>query len=280
VSSEPEAPRSWLERLSQALLGEPKTRDELLEVLREAEQRHLLNAEALSIMEGAMMMSEMRVADVMIPKTQMIAVNRDDDLQTLLPLVVESQHSRFPVLGEDKDSVDGILLAKDLLAFALKQEEQTRFNLRDILRPAVFVPESKRLDALLKDFKSKHNHMAIVVDEYGGISGLVTIEDVIEQIVGDIEDESDQADDEAFIKKFDETQFHIKAITPIDIFNEYFDLEWSDQDFDTVGGLVLRAFGHLPKRGEAVTIDGFRFKVLHADKRRIHLLQMKKLPTE
>ena len=280
MSSEPEAPRSWLERLSQALLGEPKTRDELLEVLREAEQRHLLNAEALSIMEGAMMMSEMRVADVMIPKTQMIAVNRDDDLQTLLPLVVESQHSRFPVLGEDKDSVDGILLAKDLLAFALKQEEQTRFNLRDILRPAVFVPESKRLDALLKDFKSKHNHMAIVVDEYGGISGLVTIEDVIEQIVGDIEDESDQADDEAFIKKFDETQFHIKAITPIDIFNEYFDLEWSDQDFDTVGGLVLRAFGHLPKRGEAVTIDGFRFKVLHADKRRIHLLQMKKLPTE
>lgn len=266
-----EKPRSWLERLSQALLREPQDREQLVELLRDAEQRDLLDAQALAMIEGVLQISEMQVRDIMIPRAQMVVIEQDAPLSEFLPHVIESGHSRFPVIGESRDEVVGILLAKDLLRYNMQLV--TQCNIRDILRPAVFVPESKRLDILLQEFKRTHNHMAIVVDEYGGVAGLVTIEDVLEQIVGEIEDEYD-IDEETFIKKRTETQYIVKALTPIEDFNQYFHTNFSDNEFDTIGGIVTHAFGHLPKRGEVVVIDRFRFKVLHADSRRIRLLRM------
>jgi magnesium and cobalt transporter len=263
--------RSWLERLSQALLREPQDREQLVELLRDAEQRNLLDAQALAMIEGVLQISEMQVRDIMVPRAHMVAVEEDSVLREFLPAVIESGHSRFPVLGENRDEVVGILLAKDLLRYANTAAQ--KFNIRDLLRPAVFVPESKHLDKLLQDFRRTHNHMAIVVDEYGAAAGLVTIEDVLEQIVGEIEDEYD-IDDEAFIKKLSETQYSIKALTPIEEFNQYFNTQLDDNEFDTIGGLVMHAFGHLPKRGEIIEIENFRFKVLHADNRRIRLLRM------
>lgn len=263
--------RSWLERLSQALLREPQDREQLVELLRDAEQRHLLDAQALAMIEGVLQISEMQVRDIMIPRTQMVVVEEDMPLQEFLPNVIESGHSRFPIISENRDEVVGILLAKDLLRYANTPDQ--KFNIRDLLRPAVFVPESRHLDKLLQDFRRTHNHMAIVVDEYGNAAGLVTIEDVLEQIVGEIEDESD-IDDEAFIKKLSETQYTVKALTPIEEFNQYFNANLDDAEFDTIGGLVMHAFGRLPKRGEIVEINHFRFKVLHADNRRIQLLRM------
>lgn len=272
--------RSWLERLSQALLREPQDREQLVELLRDAEQRNLLDAQALAMIEGVLQISEMQVWDIMIPRAQMVVVEEDMPLQEFLPLVMESGHSRFPVIGENRDEVVGILLAKDLLRYSALAE-QARFNIRDILRPVVFVPESKRLDRLLQDFRRTHNHMAIVVDEYGGVAGLVTIEDVLEQIVGEIEDEYD-VDDEAFIKKISETQYTVKALTPIEEFNQYFTAELDEDEFDTIGGLVMQAFGRLPKRGDIINIDRFRFKVLRADNRRVYLLRLtvRKKPVE
>jgi magnesium and cobalt transporter len=264
--------RSWFERISHALLGEPRDRDQLLETLREAQARNLLDADALTMIEGVLQVSEMQVRDIMIPRSQMVVLDRDDPVEEMLSLIVRSGHSRFPVIGESRDEVVGILLAKDMLWYYMEGRKDG-FNIRELLRPAAFIPESKRLNVLLKEFRSSRNHMAIVVDEYGGVAGIVTIEDVIEQIVGEIEDEHD-IEEGTFILEHSPTRFTVKALTPIEDFNERFGTRFSDEEFDTVGGLLLNTLGHMPMRGETVPIDGLAFKVLRADNRRIHLLQV------
>ena len=251
--------KSWLEKLSLALNSEPSSRSELLELLRSAQQRELLDSEALSIIEGALSVRDMQVREVMIPRAQVVFVRLDQDPEEFLPLVIASGHSRFPVIGENQDEIVGILLAKDLLPLAQKNSKQ-KFNLRDGLRPPTSIPESKRLDVLLQEFRATRNHLAVVYDEYGGISGIVTIEDVLEQIVGDIEDEYD-FEEEGFINKHTNGSYTIKALTPIEDFNERFETQFSDEEFDTIGGLVT---------------EDFNFKVLNADGRRVHLLQMTK----
>lgn len=264
--------KSWLERLSHALLREPQDREQLIQLLRHTASKKILDIDALGMIEGVLQVSEMQVRDIMVPRAQMVVVEKDAAPKEFLPTIIQSKHSRFPVTGETRDEVVGILLAKDLLRYTFGDEE--KFNIRNILRPAVFIPESKRLNVLLREFRAKHNHMAIVVDEYGGVAGLVTIEDVLEQIVGEIADEYDLHEEESNIKKISKTQFNIKALTPVSDFNEYFGSDFSDQEFDTIGGFVLQQFGHLPKRGESVTINKFTFKVLHADNRRIRLLRI------
>lgn len=256
-------------------MGEPQDRAELVELLRDAEQRNLINPDALSMIEGVLQVSEMQVRDIMIPRSQMATINRDHSFDEILPVIIESAHSRFPVLGDNKDEVVGMLLAKDLLAYS-NPDRRERFNLRELLRPAVFVPESKRLDVLLREFRSSRNHMAIVVDEYGGVAGLVTIEDVLEQIVGEIEDEHD-FDEDTMILTLSETESTVKALLPIDEFNEHFGTRFSDEESDTIGGLVMQAFGHVPARGESISIDGLSFKVMRADKRRVHLLKIRRV---
>ncbi|MBZ0070308.1 MAG: CBS domain-containing protein [Gammaproteobacteria bacterium] len=263
--------KSWFDRLSQALLREPRDREQLVGLLRDAQQRDLLDADALGMIESVLQVSEMQVRDVMIPRAQMVVVNRDATTEEMLPTIIESSHSRFPVINDSRDEVVGILLAKDLLRYRF--DGDISFDIKDVMRPAVFIPESKRLNVLLKEFRASHNHLAIVVDEYGGVAGIVTIEDVLEQIVGDIEDEHD-TDDDAFIRKRSETHFVLKALTPIEDFNEYFGTAFSDEEFDTIGGPVVQAFGHVPKRGESVMIGNLEFKVLHADKRRVHMLRL------
>ncbi len=264
--------RSWLERLSDLLTREPQDREQLMNILRDAGERAILSADMLHMIESVLQVSDMHVRDVMIPKTQMAVIESDSKLEAVLPLIIESGHSRFPVMDTASNDVIGILLAKDLIKYCFNHET-SQFNLQRILRPAVFVPQSKRLDVLLREFRISHHHMAIVLDEYGHVAGLVTIEDVLEQIVGDIEDEYDTEEDDE-IKKQADGSYIIKAITPIDDFNEYFDSELSDEEFDTIGGLILQGFGHLPKRGEVLKIQTFRFKVLHSDNRRIHLLEL------
>jgi magnesium and cobalt transporter len=266
--------RSWLERLGDILVREPKDREQLMEILRDAEERNILSAEMLGMIESALQVSEMQVRDVMVPRTQMVVVEQDNTLQALLPLVMESGHSRFPIVDNTGDDVIGILLAKDLLKYSFNRESR-EFNMNDILRPAVFVPQSKRLDILLREFRINRNHIAIVINEYGHVAGLVTIEDVLEQIVGEIEDEYDIDEDDE-IKKHDDGSYIVKATTTVDDFNEYFDTEFNDEEFDTIGGLVCKNFGHLPKRGEVLTIENYRFKVLHSDNRRIYLLEVTK----
>ncbi len=264
---------SWLERIGQALYQpEPQNREELVQLLRDASRRGLLDSDALAMIEGVLQVAEMQVRDIMIPRSQMVVVERDTDPRSWLPVIIESAHSRFPVIGENRDEIVGILLAKDLLAW-LAQGEEKRFDIREALRPAVFIPESKRLNVLLKEFRASRNHMAIVVDEYGGVAGLVTIEDVLEQIVGEIEDEHD-VDGDTYIMQYGPNRHTVKALTPIEEFNDYFGTDFSDEEFDTIGGLVMHAFGHMPKRGEKVTLGQFQFKVLRADNRRIHLLQL------
>lgn len=263
--------RSWLEKIGQVLAGEPRDREELVEVLRDAAERSLLDPNSLGMIEGILQVPELRVRDVMIPRSQMVVIEQDMSLTQILPIVTTTVHSRFPVIGENKDEILGILLAKDLLAYAFNEKDN--FTIHSILRPAVFIPESKRLDVLLQEFRVNRNHMAIVVDEYGGITGLVTIEDVLEQIVGDIEDETDTIDD-SNIKKYTENAYTIKALTPIDEFNEYFNAKFDDKDVDTIGGLVTREFGRLPKRSEIIDIKGYSFKILRADNRRVYLLQV------
>ena len=270
--SDEEQEKSWLEKLSRALAGEPTSRSELLQLLRSAEQRELLDGEALRIIEGALTVSEMQVREVMVPRAQVVFVRLDESPEEFLPTVIGSGHSRFPVLGEGQDEVVGILLAKDLLALAMKDRTQ-KFNLRDSLRPCTAVPESKRLDVLLQEFRSTRNHLAVVYDEYGGVCGIVTIEDVLEQIVGDIEDEYD-FEEEGFIHQHARGEYTIKALTPIEDFNEHFSVDFSDDEFGTIGGLVTNAFGHLPQRDEQVTVEHFSFKVLNADGRRVHLMEM------
>lgn len=264
--------RSWIERLGQALQGELKDQEQLREVLQQAQQNSVIDSDALSMIDGVIEVAEMQVRDIMIPRSQMVVVERDADLKVILETVVDSAHSRFPAVGENRDEVIGILLAKDLLPYFLEAEEP-RFNLRDILRPAVFIPESKRLNVLLKEFRASRNHIAIVVDEYGGVAGMVTIEDVLEQIVGDIEDEHDIEED-AYIFQHRDNDYTVKAITPIEDFNESFNTDFSDEEFDTIGGLVMNGFGHMPKRGETLNLGDFHFKVLRASNRQIYLLQV------
>ena len=263
-----------LERLSAFLTREPEDREELLELLHGAFEHKLLDGDALSMIEGVLQVSELTVRDIMIPRAQMDVVSIDDDPADFLPLVLETRHSRFPVVGENKDDVVGILLAKELLNFYRTPDS---FSLRETLRPAVFVPESKPLNVLLRDFRANRNHIAIVVDEYGGVSGLVTIEDVLEQIVGDIEDEYDF--DESIDNVIPEAngRFRVKAQTEIADFNTHFGTKFENEEFHTVGGLVLKAFGRLPKRGEATTLQGLRFRVLRADSRRLHTLQVERV---
>ncbi len=273
-----EQKRSWLERLGQALQGELKDRDQLIGVLQEAQKNAVIDYDALTMIEGVIGVSEMQVRDIMIPRAQMVVVERDADLKVILQTVVESAHSRFPAVGENRDEVIGILLAKDLLPYFLDGED-SRFNLRDILRPAVFIPESKRLNVLLKEFRASRNHIAIVVDEYGGVAGMVTIEDVLEQIVGEIEDEHDVEED-AYIFEHRNEEYTVKAITPIEDFNEHFQTSFSDEEFDTIGGLVMNGFGHMPKRGETLDLGEFHFKVLRASNRQIYLLHVSRREVE
>ena len=265
---------SLLERLSALLSREPEDRDELLALLHSAFERNLIDADALSIIEGALQMSDMQVRDVMIPRAQMDCVHLDDPIDVIVNFAIDTAHSRFPAIGDGKDDVAGILLAKDLLRYFAGRE----FDLRDMLRPAVFVPESKRLNVLLREFRVSRNHMAIVVDEYGGVAGLVTIEDVLEQIVGDIEDEYDFDEVGDSIRLDQNGRYRVKATTEIEDFNEAFATHFSDEEYDTVGGLVIRHFGRLPKRGEAVELEGLRIQVLRADSRRVYTLIVERLP--
>ena len=269
------AQRSWIGRLGQALLREPRELEKLFELLRDAHRREFLDLDAMQMIEGVLQVAEMRVDDIMIPRSQMVVVSRDDPPQELIRIALESGHSRFPVIGDSRDEVVGILLAKDLLA----SSGVSGFHVRDVLRPPVFIPESKRLDALLKDFRASRNHLAIVVDEYGGVAGMVTIEDVLEQIVGDIEDEHD-VEEGLGIQHLDETHYTLPALTEIEEFNEQFGTEFSDDEFDTVGGMVISGLGHLPRRGETFTAGRYEFRVQQADRRRIHTLQLTIHPDE
>jgi len=265
---------SLLERLSALLTREPEDREELLHLLHSAHDRNLFDADALAIIEGALQVSEMQVRDVMIPRAQMDVVNLHDSVEDITRFGINAAHSRFPVIGEGKDDVVGILHAKDLLRVFAGEA----FNLRDMLRPAVFVPESKRLNVLLRDFRVSRNHMAIVVDEYGGVAGLVTIEDVLEQIVGDIEDEYDFDETADNIRLDQAGRYRVKAGTEIEDFNEAFSTTFSDAEYDTVGGLLIRKLGRLPKRNEIVDLEGLRFQILRADSRRVHSLLVERLP--
>lgn len=263
---------SWLERLSLALMGEPKDRDGLIELLRDAEQRKLLDPEALKMMEGVMRVSETQVRDVMVPRAQMVVLEQDWSLERLIAEVVESGHSRFPVIDESRDDVLGILIVKDLLIHAFDRRED--FDLRSLLRPAKFIPESKRLNILLNEFRANRLHMAIVVDEYGGVAGLITIEDVLEEIVGEIDDEYDTLEGEVVFIRRQGDAYIVKALTPVEDFNQYFQAELSDERADTIGGLVMMELGRLPKSGDVTDLGRFHFRVLRADNRRIHLLEM------
>ena len=260
-----------LERIGAWLAREPEDREELIELLRTSYERNLLDADALAMIEGVLQVSEMQARDIMVPRAQMDAIDIRESPDQFIPTVIQTGHSRFPVFGENKDDVIGILLAKDLLRHFAGEEE---FNVRDMLRPAVFIPGSKPLNVLLKEFRKNRNHMAIVVDEYGGVAGLVTIEDVIEQIVGDIEDEYDFDDVEDNIVPEKGGQYRVKALTEIADFNASFGTTYDVEEFDTIGGLVLSRFGRVPKRGEQLSFDNLNFRVLRSDSRRLHLLQV------
>jgi len=263
---------SWIRKLGRALSGGAEDREDLAQLMRQALERGVIDADALQMLEGVLGVSDLQVRDIMIPRAKMVAVRRDDPPEKLLPVIVESGHSRFPVIDDDRDDVVGILLAKDVLRlYAAGREDD--FDIRECMRSAVVVPESKRVNVLLKEFRRNRNHMALVVDEYGGVSGLVTIEDAIEQIVGEIDDEFDVEDD-SNIRKEAERQFVVRGGTPIAEFNEYFSTTLSDAEFDTVAGLVMQQLGHLPRRGETVVIEGIEMRVLRADRRRVDALKV------
>ncbi len=267
-TSPPTESRSWLKRLGAAFSGEPTTRGDVLEFLRDAEAEGLLDADTVRMMEGAIAVSELTVGDVMIPRAQMTMIQIDQPMREVISTAVESGHSRFPVHGEDKDQIIGILLAKDLLRSVVAESP---VSLHDLLRPAFLIPESKRLDLLLREFRLSRNHMAIVIDEYGGVAGVVTIEDVLEQIVGEIDDEHDEAEEGvAQIAAQPDGQYVVDALTPIDDFNERFGADFNDDEYDTIGGLVTAAIGHLPEAGEELTMGRFVFRVANADARRVH----------
>ena len=266
---------SWLERLSHFLLREPDDREQLVELLHGAFEKSLLDADALAMIEGVLQVSETQVRDVMIPRSQMDVIDITQTPDEFIPFVIETAHSRFPVIDDDKNDIIGILLAKDLLRYYAGED----FNVRDMLRPAVFIPESKRLNVLLKEFRSNRNHIAIVVDEYGGVAGMITIEDVLEQIVGDIEDEYDFDETEDNIIRDTQGRYRVKALTEINDFNEVLGTEFSDEEFSTIGGLVVSQFGHLPKRGESVTFNNLKFTALRTDSRRLHSVLIEELIT-
>ncbi|GJL74777.1 MAG TPA: transporter associated domain-containing protein [Nitrosomonas sp.] len=267
----------WLERVSTMLLREPEDRKQLITLLHSAFERNLLDSDALSMIEGVMQVSEMQARDIMVPRSQMDVIDISETPDKFIPFVIETAHSRFPVTEGYEDNIIGIMLAKDLLRYYAGEEE---FNIRDMLRPAVFIPESKQLNVLLKDFRKNRNHIAIVVNEYGGVAGLITIEDVLEQIVGEIEDEYDFDEDEDNIVLEKEGSYRIKAITEIDNFNETVGANFSDDDYDTIGGLVLNKFGRLPSRDESVVIDNLKFTVLRADSRRLYILKAERIEPE
>jgi magnesium and cobalt transporter len=270
---DPHPKPSLLERIGAILMREPEDRDQLVELLRSAYERNLIDADALGMIEGALQVSELQARDIMVPRAQMDLVDLHEPPEQILPKVIEAGHSRFPVYGDNKDDIVGVLLAKDLLRYFAGHE----VSLREMLRPAVFVPESKRLNVLLRDFRRNRNHMAIVVDEYGGVAGLLTIEDVLEQIVGEIEDEFDFDETEANILLDRNGMYRVKAQTEIASFNETFGTQFSDEEYDTVGGLLLSRFGRLPKRGEEIELDNLKFRVQRADSRRLHSLLVEKV---
>lgn len=266
--------RSLMDRLVHAIGGEPRDRKELLELLRDAQARDIFDADTLQMVEGVFQVVEMRVRDIMIPRGQMKVVDSDLPFEEILKVVIASGHSRVPVINEDKDDVVGVLLAKDLLRFSGAGAQQ-RFNLEDIMRKATFTPDTKRLNVLLKEFRVDRNHMAIVLDEYGGVDGLVTIEDVLEEIVGEIDDEHDAEDEvDADIRDHGDGRFSVRALTPIEEFNDALGTQFSDEEFDTIGGVVMQHIGHMPKPGETATIADCQFRILSADSRRLHLLQV------
>ncbi len=267
--------KSWISKFAELFSSEPRNRTDMQEILALAVENEIIDSDARSIMEGAMEVSDMQARDIMIPRAQMVVIKAESSLEEILPHIVRTAHSRYPVVGDSLDDIYGILLAKDLLPQILNKD-QSEFNISELLRPSVVVPESKRLNVLLTEFRENRNHMAIVIDEYGGVAGLVTIEDVLEEIVGEIEDETD-AETDQFIRKITDDDFFIKALTPIEDFNEYFDTQFSDDDFDTIGGLVIQALGHMPTRNETATIDKFEFQVINADQRKIHSLRMRPL---
>ncbi len=264
--------RSWLDKLIHSFSSDPGNREELVEVLRAAHDKKIIDSEALEIIEGALKVSELQARDIMIPRSQIVAIQHDAKPEEFLPAVIECGHSRFPVVGESYDDIRGVLLAKELLPLVLKDSED--FCMEKLVRPAAIIPESKRLNVLLKEFREKRYHMAMVIDEYGGISGLVTIEDVLEEIVGDIEDETDEEETKQ-IQLLEDGVFLVEALTPIEEFNSHFEAAFDDEEFDTIGGIVVHAFGHLPKEGESVDVDGFNFRVVKSDNRKIDLLELK-----
>ena len=263
--------RSWLDRLTHFISGEPQNKTDLEGVLSLAEEHEIIDEDARKIMEGALSVSDMQVRDIMIPRAQMVVIDSDQPLQEALPKILQSGHSRYPVIGEGIDDVIGILLAKDLLP--LIQVDSDVPSISSLMRPVTAVPESKRLNVLLREFRQNRNHMAIVIDEYGGIAGLITIEDVLEEIVGEIEDETD-VDEGQLIRPINDNSFLIEALTPIEDFNGYFGTAFSDEEFDTIGGLVINAFGQLPTRNQTIRLDQFEFKVIHADERRLTRLRV------
>ncbi|MGM0905810.1 MAG: CNNM family magnesium/cobalt transport protein CorC [Pseudomonadota bacterium] len=267
--------KSWAAKLLQVFAGEPKSREELVDLIQDAEDRDLIDNDTREMIEGVLDVAELKVRDIMIPRSQMVTIDIHQGVDEFLPIVIDSQHSRYPVVTDNKDHVEGILLAKDLLSYGFNMTEEA-FSLEKVMRPAVIVPESKRVDVLLKEFRSNRYHMAIVVDEYGGVSGLVTIEDILEEIVGEIEDETDAQgdDDKNNIRRLSQSRYSIKALTTIEDFNQYFNTNFSDEEHDTVGGLVAHGFGHLPQAGEEVTLGNMTFRVTNADKRRIQQLQV------
>ena len=267
--------KTWLEKIALLFSGEPRSREDLDDVLSVAAENEVIDEDAHKIMEGAMQVADMQARDIMVPRSQMVVIKAECSLEEMLPQIIRTGHSRYPVIGESNDDVLGILLVKDLLPHILEQDHSD-FDITDLLRQIIVVPESKRLNVLLREFRENRNHMAIVIDEYGGVAGLVTIEDVLEEIVGEIEDETD-AEEDQFIRKIGSDEYFVKALTPIEDFNEQFDTDYSDEEFDTIGGLVIQAFGHMPARNEVTTIDPFEFKVINADQRKIHSLRMRPL---
>jgi len=265
--------RTWISKISTLFSSGPRTRKDLADVVSVAVDNELIDDDARSIIEGALQVSDMQTRDIMVPKAQMIVIKADYSLEEILPQIISSAHSRYPVIGDSPDDVLGVLLAKDLLTQILNPDH-SKFKISDLLRKTMVVPESKRLNILLREFRENRNHMAIVIDEYGGVAGLVTIEDVLEEIVGEIEDETDgQAD--TFIHKITDDDYFIKALTPIEDFNEYFNTDFSEEEFDTIGGLVTQAFGHMPTRNEVTRIGQYEFKVINADQRTMHSLRMR-----
>jgi len=264
--------RSLMDRIVHAFGSEPKDKDELLEIMRDARDREIVDADTLQMLDGVLQVVDMRVRDIMIPRAQMVVAESDMKLDELIAVIVESGHSRFPVIGENKDDVIGVLLAKDVLRFSARSNND-EFDINKLSRTVVTTPESKRLNILLKEFRSNRNHMAIVFDEYGGVAGLVTIEDVLEEIVGEIDDEHD-TDEDLNIRSHGEGRYSVRALTPIDEFNETLEADFSDEEFDTIGGLIMKQIGHMPKPGESTQIGEFLFKILAADSRRIHLVQV------